>query len=102
MKNIELDEDRQRTIEQVATWMEQRVRDTGRLTQSEVVKAMRNGAPEAASMLYKNVNGNLAIDKEILRRFRDLTGDSVVWANQSQSWRLRRPEDPPGRRQVRY
>jgi uncharacterized protein DUF6953 len=42
-------------------------------------------------------DGNLTIRKEVLRAFRKLTKDSVVWIQEDRYWRMRDPHDGPGR-----
>ena len=49
---------------------------------------------------YLNANGNLAIDKKVLREFRKLTEATVVWERGERMWRKRIESDPPGSRQV--
>ena len=51
------------------------------------------------SFIYTNENGNLAIDKDVLRQFLDLTKDYVVWERSAFGWRHRQPDDAPGRMQ---
>jgi hypothetical protein len=46
---------------------------------------------------YINVHGNPAIDKKVLREFRRLTRDTVVWMRGERAWRKRHEHDPPGR-----
>lgn len=48
---------------------------------------------------YDNENGNLAIDRAVLKEFRDLTGDDVVWERGERLWRKREKHDEPGRQQ---
>lgn len=53
-----------------------------------------------SEFVYTNRNGNLAINSQVLRRFRKLTEDSVVWDPQQRFWRKRRAHDPEGKRQT--
>ncbi len=46
---------------------------------------------------YLNANGNLSIDKKVLREFRKLTEATVVWKRGDRMWRKRMESDPPGR-----
>ena len=48
---------------------------------------------------YHNENGNLAIDRRVLKAFRKLTGDSVVWERGERLWRRREGYDQVGRQQ---
>lgn len=45
-------------------------------------------------------NGSLAIDKRVLREFRNLIEDTVVWVRGERYWRFRENYDEPGKRQV--
>lgn len=54
----------------------------------------------ARTFTYFNRNGGLAINKAVLRQFRNLTGTEVVYSRSLQYWRRRQHGDPPGRRQV--
>lgn len=47
---------------------------------------------------YFNKNGNLAIKKEVLAEFRELTPDHV-WVKGRRYWRPREGNDDPGRDQ---
>ena len=47
---------------------------------------------------YVNDNGNLAIDRRVLREFRKLTEGNVVWERGERMWRYRQHYDPPGKR----
>jgi hypothetical protein len=42
-------------------------------------------------------NGNLAIARDVLDAFRELTAETVVWDRSEKAWRLRAPKDPAGR-----
>ena len=50
--------------------------------------------------VYVNANGNLAIDRRVLREFRGLTEPNVVWERAGRLWRYRAGYDPPGQRGV--
>ncbi len=47
--------------------------------------------------VYINENGSLAIDRRVLRAFRDLTEEDVVWSRGERLWRRRESWDEPGR-----
>lgn len=49
--------------------------------------------------IYENQNGNPAISKEILKEFRKISGNDIIWERYSRSWRRRTSEDSPGRQQ---
>jgi hypothetical protein len=48
---------------------------------------------------YTNENGNLAIAPQVLKEFRALTGDTVIWVKSERVWRFREDYDEPGRTQ---
>jgi hypothetical protein len=48
---------------------------------------------------YTNDNGNPAIDKRVLKAFRKITGETVVWNRWGSSWRRRTEGDAAGRKQ---
>lgn len=48
---------------------------------------------------YSNANGNIAIDKVVLKEFERLTGEAVVWEFSTRLWRFREDYDLAGRRQ---
>lgn len=49
---------------------------------------------------YKNAQGNLAINSIVLREFRKLTEESIVWEKDNLRWRARSPDDPRDKRSV--
>lgn len=51
------------------------------------------------SFVYDNPNGNMAISKDVLSEFRELTNGRVVWVRGERYWRFREGQDEPGRRQ---
>lgn len=67
------------------------------LAQAEAADAIASKfGPE---WIYENENGNPAIDKRVLRAFRNLSGDAVVWDRWDFCWRKRQAGDSPGRKQ---
>jgi hypothetical protein len=48
---------------------------------------------------YENENGNPAIDKAVLKEFRKLSSEQVVWVRGERCWRLRERDDAAGRQQ---
>lgn len=79
-----------------AIWMQARVEAEGILYQTTAVNYIRNHI--GARFVYRNRQGNFAIAKEVLREFRRRTARTVVWQWREHYWRLRRSEDPAGRR----
>ena len=53
-----------------------------------------------SSFTYVNDNGNLAIDKRVLKEFRKLTSDTVVWDGSERMWRFRDKHDDPNKRKA--
>jgi hypothetical protein len=85
------------TPEAIAQWMLGRLEETDLLYQAEVVKDIAGRFGE--EFTYINDNGNLAIDKRVLRIFRKISGDDVVWDRWDFCWRRRQQGDAPGRKQ---
>jgi hypothetical protein len=52
-----------------------------------------------AGTTYFNDNGNLAISKSVLAKFKSLTQDNAVWLRGERAWRTRATYDQPGRMQ---
>lgn len=71
--------------------------EQGLLYQETVVYQIKDTFGE--DFVYTNENGNLAISKAVLRAFRGISGDKVVWERAERLWRLRNSFDAPGQRQ---
>ncbi|TZG27127.1 DUF6953 family protein [Sphingomonas montanisoli] len=85
------------TAAEVADWMVLQLAERATLYQSTVASHV---ARENRELVYRNKNGNWALDKTVLAAFRAKTpGDEIVWSRSSQLWRHRRPNDKPGRQQ---
>jgi hypothetical protein len=83
----------------VARWMLDELDRTGSLLQADAAAGIeREFGP---SFIYENENGNPAIDPHVLREFRELAEDDVVWDRWAYKWRRREPGDAPGRKQAR-
>jgi len=90
-----MDEDQR--IATAAEWIMAEV-DTGkRVYQDRVARHVRQSIGE--DLTYKNQNGNWALDKRINEAFKKISKDRVVWERSDQCWRLRKPNDKPGRMQ---
>ena len=85
------------TTEEVAQWMLSSVLETGRLYQETGVYSIRDKFGE--EFTYINENGNLAIDKNVLKAFRKISNDLVIWERGDRAWRQRADYDQPGRQQ---
>lgn len=77
--------------------MADQLRESHWLYQDQTVYKIRDLFGEAFT--YLNANGNLAIGKDVLREFRKLTDDVVVWERGARAWRLRGPHDQKRRQQ---
>lgn len=86
------------TPEVIAQWMLEELKRVNYLYQETVVYDIASKFGE--EFTYHNQNGNLAIDRQVLREFRKLTGDRVVWERGERLWRFRESYDPPGKRQA--
>ena len=82
---------------EVAQWLVAQLEDQGYLYQEIVVGQIATEFGE--EFTYINENGNMAIDKKVLKEFRTITGDSVVWERGERMWRKRETYDTAGRRQ---
>lgn len=86
------------TPEVIAQWMLDQLKTKRELAQADVVREIiRQFGPEFS---YTNANGNPAIDQRILKAFRKLSGDTVVWDRWSFAWRKRQAGDAPSRKQA--
>ena len=91
-------QDQQVTTKAIARWMADQVADAGVLDQAAASERIAHAYGEAFAC--KNGNGTWAIAKPVLAAFRKMTDATVVWDRSILAWRLRTPDDPPGRRQV--
>ena len=80
----------------VAQWMYDRVQKQA-LYQDDTVWEIRKKFGK--DFAYDNDNGNLAIDKVVLKEFNKLSKKDVVWSKGERLWRMRTPKDEPGRAQ---
>jgi hypothetical protein len=85
------------TARDVAQWMLADLKRQEYLYQNEVVYEI--GKRFGARFTYTNENGNLAIDQNVLKEFRQLTADNVTWERGERMWRFRKESDDPGRAQ---
>ncbi len=80
----------------VAQWMYDQVQK-GSLYQDDAVWKIRKKFGK--DFAYDNANGNLAINKAVLKEFNALSKKDVVWSRGERLWRMRTPKDKPGRAQ---
>jgi hypothetical protein len=81
---------------EIAQWMLEKLDNVHYLYQEVVVyDIQRNFGQE---YVYENENANLAISKKVLKEFRNLTKDTIVWEKGDKCWRKRMDYDTPGTR----
>lgn len=85
------------TATDAAQWMARQIASRGYLSQSDAVYYIEKLFGE--QFVYLNENGNPAISRSVLKEFRRLTEDDVVWSRSDFSWTKRRRGDAPGRQQ---
>jgi len=84
--------------EVIALWMLSMFRKTGGLTQKQAVWGIRElFGPE---YLTTSARGRQTLPPKVLKAFQALDPENVVWSTHRRAWRPRRPDDPPGRRNV--
>jgi len=86
------------TAKDVAKWMLGQLEEHVELYQEDAVWEIQELFGE--EFIYENENGNFAIGKNVLREFRKLTEENVVWERGTRLWRRRTEYDEPGRRQA--
>jgi hypothetical protein len=84
------------TPEKIAECLAARMDQTIELKQRDAVEWIAEVF--GPHFVYCNQNGNTAIDRRVLRAFRERTAGRVVWDRSLRGWRVRQPDDPPGRR----
>jgi hypothetical protein len=85
------------TAKDVAQWMLAEVRKGDWLHQEVIVHEIESAFGE--DFVYVNQNGNQAISKDVLKEFRSVSGQEVVWERGERAWRLRTAGDAPSRQQ---
>lgn len=83
--------------ESVARWMLAEVEREHELYQETAVYEIEQKFGQ--EFVYENENGNPAIGKDVLKIFRKISGDVVVWERGGRLWRKRSEYDGPGRQQ---
>ena len=83
------------TVKDVARWMQNELERKGDLYQADAARDIESEFGK--EFVYENERGNLAIDRRVLRAFRRLTEDTVVWMRWRRCWVRRSEHDPPGR-----
>lgn len=85
------------TAKDVAQWMADTLAKDEVLSQRTAALTIAQTFGE--EFVYRNKNGNFAIDANVLKEFNKLTKDTAIWIRKRYCWRLRRPEDSPARQQ---
>ena len=81
---------------EIAKWMLKRLEEDECLYREVTVYEIASKYGDEYT--YINQNGNLAIDKNVLKEFRNLTEDDVVWEKSERCWRKRESFDDPNKR----
>ena len=81
--------------QKVAEWMLEEIEKSQCIYQDDVVDFLVKSDSE--HLLRENADGNLAIGRQVLNAFKNLTQSNVVWVKPDRYWRFRVPEDEPGR-----
>jgi hypothetical protein len=85
------------TVADVAAWMLADLQSRKYLDQQQAVWNIQRHFGK--KFIYYNENGNPAIDRNVLKEFRKLTGEEVVWSRTDRQWRYRTNTDNSGRQQ---
>jgi hypothetical protein len=73
------------TAKDVADWMFQTINNTGYIYQGSIVGEIHK--KYCGNFVYQNENGNLAINKDVLKIFRNLIKDKFEWDKSEKAWR---------------
>ncbi len=84
------------TEDDVAEWMLKQVSSKSLYQDDAVWQIMKTFGKQ---FTYNNANGNPAISKGVLEKFRKISGDDVVWSRSERLWRKRTARDKLGRMQ---
>lgn len=76
---------------EVAEWMVEQMGKSHWLYQETVVWHMKQKWGD--EYVYTNQNGNPAISKAVLKEFRKLTEDTLVWERGERAWRHKKPHE---------
>jgi hypothetical protein len=85
------------TAADVARWMLEQVQTSQWLDQDVAVFEIEKRF--GSTFVHDNENGNPAIDRSVLKEFKAISRETVVWERGDRAWRLRGPHDAPGRQQ---
>jgi hypothetical protein len=88
--------DSKSTADDVAAWMLEQVGKRP-LYQDEAAWKIRRRFGK--TFIYDNPNGNPAVGKTVLAKFKAISSDDIVWSRGERLWRKRTARDEPGRMQ---
>jgi len=86
------------TAKDVAEWMAEHFDTAKYLYQETVVYKIKKQFGD--EFVYTNENGNLAIGKDVLKHFREITEGEVIWERGSRAWRKLRDNETYKGRQI--
>jgi hypothetical protein len=84
-------------IEEIAAWMLAEVLREGMVEQESLAADIESRFGK--EYVPVNDNGNLSIRRDVLKTFRQISEESVVWDRTEKAWRKREAHDSPGRLQ---
>jgi hypothetical protein len=76
----------------VAQWMLEQISKKRELYHIDVVYQIEEQF--GSKFVHENQEGNLAINREVLKEFRKLTEKTVVWSRSELFWKFRSDDDP--------
>ena len=85
------------TASDVAEWMESQVMKSDYLARDHAAYYIQGHFGDRFTFI--NINGNLAIAREVLAEFYQRTKDTIVWCKSERYGRKRQPQDEPSREQ---
>ncbi|MGP2789268.1 DUF6953 family protein [Serratia nevei] len=83
------------TVNDVSSWMMAVLSKDGCIYQQDVVDYLVKESNE--QHLKENADGNQALSTKVINKFRDDSGEGVVWVKPHKYWRYRVAEDEDGR-----
>ena len=84
-----------KTPHDIANWMLQKLTQDESLYREDVISFLETN--KLNSFLHENENGNLVIAPTVLKAFKKITSDSVVWVRGESYWRFKINSDGVGR-----
>lgn len=85
------------TADAAAQWMLDEVQRTGWLYQEHAVSEIERQF--GRNLIYERDLGAQCISRDVLKKFRLISDQTVIWSRGEKCWRLRHDWDQPGRRQ---